>query len=158
MVLNRLEAFRRIGIGIAAVRCRLNRLSSPSCLLTDLDIKSAGRNIAHVWFAYHLVHGYRAICDRNKAYNDAEDIIPCIVSAIAILRVTSSAYMTVLFFCLYLACIWSILGTAPCLASPVVLFELIHRRAAGTASFWVRGTRARDREHAVHIHGCAMRA
>jgi hypothetical protein len=50
------------------------------------------------------------------------------------------------------------LGTAPCLVSPVVLFELIHRRAAGNAGLRVRGARLRDREHAVHIHGCAMRA
>jgi len=50
------------------------------------------------------------------------------------------------------------LGTAPCLVSPVVLFELIQRRAAGIVGLRVRGTRLRDREHAVHIHGCAMRA
>ena len=50
------------------------------------------------------------------------------------------------------------LGTAPCLVSPVVLFELIHRRAAGNVELRVRGTRLRDREHAVHVHGCAMRA
>lgn len=66
--------------------------------------------------------------------------------------------MTVLFFCLYLACIWSMLGTEPCLASPVVLFELIHRRAAGIAGLRARGMRLREREHAVHIHGCAIRA
>lgn len=66
--------------------------------------------------------------------------------------------MTVLFFCLYLACIWSMLGTAPCLVSPVVLFELTHRRAAGNVGLRVRGIRPRDREHAVQIHGCAMRA
>ena len=65
--------------------------------------------------------------------------------------------MTVLFFCLYLACIWSMLGTEPCLASPVVLFELIHRRAAGIAGLRARGIRLREREHAVHIQGCAMR-
>ena len=66
--------------------------------------------------------------------------------------------MTVLFFCLYLACIWSMLGTEPCLASPVVLFELIHRRAAGIAVLRARGIWLREREHAVHIQGRAMRA
>jgi hypothetical protein len=50
------------------------------------------------------------------------------------------------------------LGTAPCLVSPVVLFELIHRRAAGNVELRVRGTRLRDREHAAHIHGRAIRA
>jgi hypothetical protein len=49
------------------------------------------------------------------------------------------------------------LGTAPCLASPVVLFELIHRRAAGIVGLRGRGIRLREREHAVHIHGWAMR-
>lgn len=50
------------------------------------------------------------------------------------------------------------LGTEPCLVSPVVLFELIHLRAAGNAGLRARGTRPREREHAVQIHGCAMRA
>lgn len=49
------------------------------------------------------------------------------------------------------------LGTAPCLVSPVVLFE-IHRRAVGNVELRVCGTQLKDREHAVHIHGCTMRA
>lgn len=50
------------------------------------------------------------------------------------------------------------LGTAPCLLSPVVLFVFNHRRATGSAALYVRDLRIRECEHAVHIHGCAMRA
>lgn len=49
------------------------------------------------------------------------------------------------------------LGAAPYRPSPVVLFELAQRRVAGIAGLRGRGMRLSEREHAVHIHGCAMR-
>lgn len=41
MVFDRLEAFGRIGIRVAAVRCGLDGLASPPCLLADLGVISA---------------------------------------------------------------------------------------------------------------------
>jgi hypothetical protein len=56
--------------------------------------------------------------------------------------------MTVLFFSLYLACIWSILGTWLCRVSFVVLS---HRRVTADVGVRVRGIRDRDLEHDVQV-------
>jgi hypothetical protein len=58
------------------------------------------------------------------------------------------AYMTVLFFSLYLACIWSIRGTWLCRVSFVVLS---HRRAGVKVGLRVRGTLESDRAHEAHV-------
>jgi hypothetical protein len=55
-----------------------------------------------------------------------------------------AAYATVLFFCLYRACIWSIRGTWPCRVS---LGVVSHLRAGASVGLRVRGTRERDRAH-----------
>jgi hypothetical protein len=56
--------------------------------------------------------------------------------------------MTVLFFSLYLACIWSILGTWLCRISFVVFR---HRLAVVNAGCRVRVDRGGDRKHAVQV-------
>jgi hypothetical protein len=56
--------------------------------------------------------------------------------------------MTVLFFSLYLACIWSILGTWLCRVSFVVLSHLL---AGVKVGFRVRGNGASDLEHEAHV-------
>lgn len=55
--------------------------------------------------------------------------------------------MTVLFFILYCACIWSILGTVPCGADLAVFNHL----CAVKAGLRARGTRASEREHAKQV-------
>jgi len=52
--------------------------------------------------------------------------------------------MTVRFFILYCACIWSILGTVPCCRAGFVLF--IHLRAV-KAGLRARGILLSEREH-----------
>ena len=44
MVFHRPESFGGIGVGVAAVRCGLDGLSSPPCLLTYLDMMLARRS------------------------------------------------------------------------------------------------------------------
>jgi hypothetical protein len=56
--------------------------------------------------------------------------------------------MTVLFFILYCACIWSILGTVPCCAVLVVFKHLCTVKAGLRA----RGILASEREHDKHVH------
>jgi hypothetical protein len=68
---------------------------------------------------------------------------------------TCIAYMTVLFFSLYLACIWSILGTWPCRVSFVVVS---HLRAGLTVALRARGNRVNDREHDAHVQDSNARS
>ena len=63
-------------------------------------------------------------------------------------------HMTVLFLILYCACIWSILGTAPCRVSFVV-FK--HLRGVKNAGLRARGTRESEREHAEHVQDSKAR-
>ena len=61
--------------------------------------------------------------------------------------------MTVLFFILYCACIWSILGTVPCRAS-LVLFKHLRDMSVGLRG---RGIRGSDREQAAHVQDSRIR-
>lgn len=63
------------------------------------------------------------------------------------------AYMTVLFFILYCACIWSILGTVPCCVDFVVFKYL----CAVNAGLRARDILASEREHATHVQDASGR-
>lgn len=60
-----------------------------------------------------------------------------------------ASYMTVLFFSLYRACIWSIVGTWPCRTEFV---ELSHLRVGVNVEVRARGIRAIERAHDEHVH------
>jgi hypothetical protein len=63
--------------------------------------------------------------------------------------------MTVLFFSLYLACIWSILGTWLCRVSFVVVS---HLRVGFVVASRMRGKRDDDREHDAHVQDLNARS
>jgi hypothetical protein len=104
---------------------------------------------------YHFVHGDRAVsyCDEADYY--AEDVVPSFDQRFACRIEATVAYMTVLFFSLYLACIWSILGTWLCRVSFVVLS---HLRVGVSVGLRVRGNRDKDREHDEHVQDSNARS
>lgn len=98
---------------------------------------------------YHFVHGHGAVGYGDEADDDAEDVVPVECWYAAIGTGGHVAYMTVLFFSLYRACIWSIVGTLPCRAGFV---EWSHRRAGVNVELRVRGIRVKERAHDEHVH------
>lgn len=97
---------------------------------------------------YHFVHGHRAVGYGDEAHNYAEDVVPMNCWYGARRRGLVAAYMTVLFFSLYRACIWSIVGTLPCRTGFV---EWSHRRVGVNAELRARGVRAIERAHDEHV-------
>jgi hypothetical protein len=96
---------------------------------------------------YHFVHGHGAVCYCDEANYYAEDVVPVWYEhQVRLARKNTVTYATVLFFCLYLACIWSILGTWLCRVPWTVLS---HRR--GKAGLRVRGNREIERAHEAHV-------
>jgi hypothetical protein len=83
---------------------------------------------------YHFVHGHRTIRERHKANNDAEDIVPASVSAARLVRLPRQfcTHITVRFFILYCARIWSMFGALPVdeLAQRLVAAKTICARTA----------------------------
>jgi hypothetical protein len=98
---------------------------------------------------YHFVHGYRAVGYCDEADNYAVDIVAVLHELLVYSEAdVDVAYATVLFFSLYLACIWSILGTWLCRDSFVVVS---HRRAGVKVALRVRCIRGSDRAQDAHV-------
>jgi hypothetical protein len=103
---------------------------------------------------YHFVEGYGAVAECYGADDYAEDVVPLPCQGIRLEGICLAAYMTVRFFILYLACIWSIRGTWLCFVAFVVVS---HLRAETTGAFRARGSPASDREHDVHVQDSKAR-
>jgi hypothetical protein len=97
---------------------------------------------------YHFVHGYGAVGYCDEADDYAVDVVPGLYEHLVVRSKVVVAYATVLFFSLYLACIWSILGTWPCRDSFVVVS---HRRAGVKVALRVRCNRGSDRAQDAHV-------
>jgi hypothetical protein len=97
---------------------------------------------------YHFVHGYGAVGYCDEADDYAVDVVPGLYEHLVVRSKVVVAYATVLFFSLYLACIWSILGTWPCRDSFVVVS---HRRAGVKVALRVRCNRGSDRAHEAQV-------